>query len=337
MQKAEKLIRDYYGLNGSGFEFLPEQSIIFKSGIQVDQYKLIFRNILVEHSAYIVLGKQDNIFSILAESYPIPDTFSVKPVVARETAMILALQYANPQRYSSDFPKGNLVIARNVFGDNQARLAWKFDIVTRSPSGRSLVYVDAKDARIILSDRVDAALPGKQNDKNEEFFPGLVYANESGALVEGLNKIWSADPNPPQKPDTYLGVKWTRQTCNVKHTGVKCPVTVNSGVVKKWFSLVVNGPEDDGYADLGIFHNGGNNYGMLGPSGKGEFLGIGLEAAKSIIRLTELLLTPNTSFMHARIASIQAARALYGADSQAEKTVTDAWYAVNVGAAYKGY
>lgn len=211
------------------------------------------------------------------------------------------------------------------------------------------------------------------------FTADLVYESESGAMNEGLSDIWAAcveryvkttiDPslpfqyfqvgeqiaadniglrrmdNPKAKtdPDTYGGQYWANPNCTPTLANDQCGVHTNSGVLNKWFYLLVQGPltttgapgyTDDGLADLGAVINGGNNYGALGPAGSGEFLGIGFTKAEAITYLMELLLTPNATFANARTASITAARTLYGECSQEEKSVTDAWFAVNVGPSY---
>jgi len=211
------------------------------------------------------------------------------------------------------------------------------------------------------------------------FTSDLVYESESGAMNEALSDIWAAcveryvnvnvDPtlpyfpfqvgeqiaadniglrrmdNPKAKsnPDTYGGQYWSNPVCTPTLANDQCGVHNNSGVLNKWFYLLVQGPgtttgspgyTDDGIADNGAVINGGNNYGALGPSGTGEFLGIGFAKAEAITYLMEQLLTPNATFAQARLASISAVRALYGECSQEERSVTDAWFAVNVGASY---
>lgn len=212
----------------------------------------------------------------------------------------------------------------------------------------------------------------------------LVYASESGAMNEGLSDIWAAcierfvktsvdntlpyqyfqvgeqiapdnvglrrmdNPKAYTNPDTYGGRYWANPVCTPTLANDECGVHNNSGVLNKWFYLIVQGPgtttgspgyTDDGIADAGTAagqENLGNNYGILGPSGSGEFLGIGFDQAEAIVYLAEQMLTPSATFADARIASIAAAKILYGECSQAEKTVTDAWYGVNVGASYAG-
>lgn len=210
------------------------------------------------------------------------------------------------------------------------------------------------------------------------FTADLVYQGESGAMNEALSDIWAAaieryvkvnidptvafqyfqigeqiDPggvgirrmdNPKAftNPDTYGGQYWSNPNCTPTLANDQCGVHNNSGVLNKWFYLVVMGPgattgspayTDDGLSDaVGI--NPARNYGALGPAGTGEFLGIGFDKAEAITYLMELNLTPSATYAQARTAAIDAARLLYGDCSQEEKTVTDAWYAINVGPAY---
>lgn len=210
------------------------------------------------------------------------------------------------------------------------------------------------------------------------FTSDLVYQSESGAMNEALSDIWAAaveryvntaiDPTLPyhyfqigeqidpggvgirrmdnpkafSNPDTYGGQFWSNPNCTPTLANDQCGVHNNSGVLNKWFYLVVMGPgattgspayTDDGMSDA-VGANPPRNYGALGPAGTGEFLGIGFDKAEAITYLMELTLTPNATFAQARTASINAARVLYGDCSQEEKTVTDAWYAINVGNSY---
>ncbi len=180
---------------------------------------------------------------------------------------------------------------------------------------------------------VDPALP---------YFPFQI-GEQIAADNIGLRRM--DNPKAKSNPDTYGGQYWENPVCTPTLANDQCGVHNNSGVLNKWFYLLVQGPgtttgapgyTDDGLADNGAVINGGNNYGALGPSGSGEFLGLGFDKAEAITYLMEQLLTPNATFAQARLASISAVRSLYGECSQEEKSVTDAWFAVNVGASYAG-
>ncbi len=646
---SPQLIKNYFALDVPGEELLLKKSTDLKSGLHVDRYMLYFNGLPVVHSSYVVLSRNSKIISINAESYLLDQNFSVSPALTADAARLKALAFVNAKKYAWQdleeekekaagnaaliqrldqliaeyFPKGELVIAKNKYGDGQARLAWKFDVYATEPLSRYYIYVDATNGKIILRDaiikhagegktkpevnnpavnlstiaatktpvenlstqpvpftspaselgtgstryagtrsfyttRLSVPLLGMNDpnntsaplqysgvdprvtvlgpidvfilkddtrgggietydmngvgglpvsvptlqtqalaflDKdnnwineaaagtNEDLIRGatsngsngadeaanddyaldahwgaemvydywkivhnrlsfdnlnsaiksyvhygpaydnafwngsvmtygdgsgtvaagfrpltsldvcaheighgvcsftsdLVYEGESGAMNEALSDIWAAcvehfakttiDPSLPYEyfqvgeqiaadntglrrmdnpkaytnPDTYGGQYWANPVCTPTLANDQCGVHNNSGVLNKWFYLLVQGPgtttgapgyTDDGLADNGAVINGGNNYGALGPSGTGEFLGIGFTKAEAITYLMEQLLTPNATFAQARTASINAVRALYGECSQEEKSVTDAWFAVNVGASY---
>ncbi|NVO83948.1 M4 family metallopeptidase [Hymenobacter terrestris] len=169
----------------------------------------------------------------------------------------------------------------------------------------------------------------------------LTYSNESGALNEGFSDIWGAcveyykdpnkatwligedidkvrpalrsmsNPNAEGQPDTYKGTSW------YTGTGDNGGVHYNSGVLNHWFyRLAVGG---SGTNDIGSVFS---------------VAGIGVDKAGRIAYRTETVyLTASSNYAAARTGSIQAAKDLYGAGSAEEQAVTNAWYAVGVGAA----
>lgn len=205
------------------------------------------------------------------------------------------------------------------------------------------------------------------------FTSNLVYEKESGAMNEGFSDIWAAcaeyyvvknvdptlatkykvfsigeqiarDYNRPLRrmdspqaegdPDTYGGNFWTDPNCPVAPTlpNDYCGVHTNSGVLNKWFYLLTvgshagSGPDasfagqDDGINDLG------NAYSVTG---------VGFDVSEKIAYMTETMLTSTATFAEAREISINIAIALSGnACSELVKSVTNAWYAVGVGAAF---
>jgi len=200
----------------------------------------------------------------------------------------------------------------------------------------------------------------------------LAYRRESGALNEGFSDIWGAavehfakgngddaDPSPEiwligeemdrrngsialrsmsnpkarNQPDTYRGLEWRAATAaegcafpigdsQSPWYNDYCGVHTNSGVLNHWFYLVTVGSEaTDEINDNGAVFN---------------VNGIGMTRAAAIAyRTLTVYLGPNSTFFGARIASIQSAKDLYGAESAEVIAVTNAWYAVGVGAEYK--
>ncbi len=177
----------------------------------------------------------------------------------------------------------------------------------------------------------------------------LVYQNESGAMNEGFSDIWGAciehygrtgnmsaaidgnvwligeditstylrsmqNPNSKGDPDTYQGTNWYTGTAD------SGGVHTNSGVLNHWFYILAAGESGTNNAPVPDTYN---------------VTGIGLLKAAEIAYFTERdYLTSNATYADARTASIEVANNLYCGNSQEVITVTDAWYAVNVGEAY---
>ena len=167
------------------------------------------------------------------------------------------------------------------------------------------------------------------------FTSNLVYSYESGALNEAFSDIFgtaiefyarpgSADwqlgkdfgyvlrdmsnPNLKGHPDTYLGKYW------YSGTGDNGGVHTNSGVLNYWFYLLCQG--GTGTNDIGWAFS---------------VTGIGMDKAAAIAyRTNTVYLTSSSRYSDARVASIQAAKDLYGSSSNEALQVTNAWNAVGV-------
>jgi Zn-dependent metalloprotease/uncharacterized protein YjdB len=189
-----------------------------------------------------------------------------------------------------------------------------------------------------------------------QYTANLVYASESGALNEGFSDCWGAtieayaDPhevdavpkstwgigeeikcgNPMRRmdfpklkslPDTYGGTYWYNVTsCIPSGANDECGVHTNSGVLCKWYYLVAMG--GSGTNDIGSTYS---------------VTGIGLSEAANILYQTELVLSSTADYALTRTTAINTALTLYGACSPEVVAVTNAWYAVGVGAAYVPY
>jgi Zn-dependent metalloprotease len=126
-----------------------------------------------------------------------------------------------------------------------------------------------------------------------------------------------ADPAARKQPDTYrTSPYWivaNYDGCSPNENNDNCGVHRNSGVVNKWFYLLVSGG------------NGSNVNGDAYAVG-----GIGFNAAQEIVYLTEQNLTPNSSIESMAAVSRNAAVILYEPGSLEEIAVTEAWKAVGV-------
>ena len=174
---------------------------------------------------------------------------------------------------------------------------------------------------------------------------GLVYKGESGALNESFADImgicvkkyargndasWKigegistqvscfldmSDPNNDwdgmdKAPDTYQGSYW-RDTNDEDDDG---GVHHNSGVQNKWFYLLTDG--GSGTNDKDYAYN---------------VAGIGIEKSQQIAyRTVTEYATEQSQYADIRLCSVQAAKDLYGDDSDEVKAVAQAWNAVGV-------
>jgi hypothetical protein len=171
-----------------------------------------------------------------------------------------------------------------------------------------------------------------------DFTADLVYSYESGALNESFSDIFGAaveaeaspnksrwlmgedighirdmaNPNAKGHPDTYKGTNW------YFGSGDNGGVHYNSGVLNHWFYLLSEGKSGT--------NDNGDSFTVNS---------ITIEkAAKVAFRMLSVYLSANSQYADARVAGIQAAKDLYGAGSNEEIQVTNAFYAVGVGAAY---
>lgn len=176
-----------------------------------------------------------------------------------------------------------------------------------------------------------------------EYAADLTYSYESGALNESFSDIFGesiefyaqgsndwlmgdhigaggsggalrsmSNPNLYSQPDTYLGTSW------YTGSGDNGGVHYNSGVQNFWFYLLSTGGSGT--------NDNGDSYNV-------SQIGMDKAAAVAYRNLT-VYLTASSQYADARTGAIQAAIDLYGSGSAEEIAVTNAWYAVGVGAEY---
>lgn len=177
---------------------------------------------------------------------------------------------------------------------------------------------------------------------------GLEYQGESGALNEGFSDVFASlvekyvygkfdwtigekltigtpfirsmqKPKEGKQPDTYVGTYWKETTLTDCDTCDHGGVHTNSGVLNYWFFLLTEGGS--------------------GTNDKNEHYavkGVGQDIAAQIAYNTLMYeLTTTATFADARAGALSATKRLYGTNSQAYKSVMNAWYAVGVGEAYQ--
>jgi thermolysin len=174
----------------------------------------------------------------------------------------------------------------------------------------------------------------------------LIYRNESGALNEAFSDIMGTSVefffhpvgNGPARADYLMGEDISRAMQPGSRDGLRSMenpglygdpdhyarrytgsadnggVHTNSGIANQAFYLAIEGGTNrtSGLAVQGV-----------GPANREQI-------EKVFYRAFVFLLPPSAVFSTARAATIQAARDLYGANSAAERAVTQAWTAVGV-------
>ncbi len=166
----------------------------------------------------------------------------------------------------------------------------------------------------------------------------LKNRGEAGAINESLSDIWGAcieqwattnkqtwligedlgsplrsmsNPNSMYFPALYRGLYW-RDTATSNDNG---GVHTNCTVMDLWFHLLSMG--GSGTNELGDTYS---------------IVGIGINNAADIVYATETnpMINEDINFIDMRYFTIEAAKDLYGINSQEAKSVADAWYAVGV-------
>lgn len=167
-----------------------------------------------------------------------------------------------------------------------------------------------------------------------EYTAQLVYLDQPGALSEAFCDILATDAEfylQPDKADYLMGedVATPGGLRNLQNPPAyghpkhivdayggpldNGGVHFNSTIVSHVFYLAVEGGENDyGDAVRGV-----------GPANRGQIVRV-------FYRAFTTLLHPTADFLMARDATIQAARELYGAESDAERAIIEAWTAVGL-------
>ncbi len=165
---------------------------------------------------------------------------------------------------------------------------------------------------------------GEQIDERD----GGLEAGEAGSRA----LRWMDDPKAAGNPDSYGGENWSEPECGTPTlANDQCGVHNNSGVLNKWYYLLVSGSGQSfsaGYQKAAAddeVSDQGNQYSVQG---------IGFIKASKIAYLAETMLSPNAKFSEMREASILSAQILYGPGSVEEVQTTNAWYAVDIGDAF---
>jgi bacillolysin len=173
-----------------------------------------------------------------------------------------------------------------------------------------------------------------------EFTSNLIYRNESGALNESFSDMMATAVEFffQQPGDGALRAEYVIGEDAIRPGGLRSMADPGSKGDPDHYSKRYMGPEDNGgvHINSGISNQvfylaieGGTNR-TSGLSVQGVGAANREQIERVFYRTMTQLLPANATFAVARVASIQAARDLFGANSASERAVTQAWTAVGV-------
>ncbi|RYY40987.1 MAG: M4 family peptidase [Chitinophagaceae bacterium] len=145
------------------------------------------------------------------------------------------------------------------------------------------------------------------------------------------------NPKDQGNPDTYGGDNWEDPACTPTLANDQCGVHTNSGVLNHWFFLLtagsLNGTRPAGL-NANWYYRADSDDEMNDLGNSYRVNGVGFDQSEQVTFLMETMLTSNATYAEARETSIQVATAITGDPcSGLTQSVTNAWYAVGVGAA----
>jgi Zn-dependent metalloprotease len=132
-------------------------------------------------------------------------------------------------------------------------------------------------------------------------------------------------PSLAGDPDYYFGPHFINPNCQPTLANDQCGVHTNSGVLNRWFYLMVMGGSGRIVTDTSKNKTGAINNDTF------NVTGLGFRKAETIAYMVELMLSQNATFLEARNMTIMATEVLYGKCSNEWKTAITAWHAVAVG------
>ena len=232
--------------------------------------------------------------------------------------------YKNVHARNSYDGNGAQLISTVHYGRNYNNAFW---------SGSQMVYGDGDGSTFIpLSGALDV-IAHELTHAVTDTTADLVYQNESGAINESMSDIFGTlvEYHFNNKPDWQIGEDiYTPSTDGDALRSMEDP-TLNGD--PDHYSNRYVGTSDNGgvHWNSGISNkaayllsNGGTHYGV-------SVSGIGNDkTGKIFYRTLTQYLTPNSTFSHYRVATVQAATDLYGASSAEVSSVKAAFSAVGV-------
>jgi thermolysin len=171
-----------------------------------------------------------------------------------------------------------------------------------------------------------------------DFTSGLIYQNESGALNESFSDMMAAGAEFYYQGTAPGSADWLVGEDVFVPGGIRSMQNPSAYGDPDHYSIRFTGTEDNGGVHINsgipnhVFYlatvGGTNRVSGVAVTGVGQ---ANIEQIEKVMyRAFTAMLPSSASFSTARAATIQSARDLYGANSPAERAVTQAWNAVGV-------
>ena len=172
-EDAQTIFATYLGVDGSKNEMRFSNATTSKQLIITDRYDQYIGGIKVDYAGYTLTIRDNKVQFITGNAYPTVAVGSSTPSISNSDAFALALASVGAEKYmwqdpaeearikemyhkpdTTFLPAGKLVWIEDFLNGNDDRklhLAWSFDIYATKPLSRHIVYVDAGNGHILLS------------------------------------------------------------------------------------------------------------------------------------------------------------------------------------------
>ncbi len=169
----KEIFKKYLGINGVENKMLFSNSTTTKQKITTSRYNQFYKGIKIDFASF-TLNSKNGIVNFISGNYYMPDnTLSTTPVLTESAAFNTAINYIGAEKYmwqdaaceaklksifhkpdTTYLPKGQLVWVEDFLNGNGSRklhLAYSFDIYAQKPISREVVYIDAINGTVLLS------------------------------------------------------------------------------------------------------------------------------------------------------------------------------------------
>ncbi|MBC7888471.1 MAG: M4 family metallopeptidase [Ferruginibacter sp.] len=214
----------------------PEGKTSNTGDLVISKLHQYYKGIKVEHGVISSTARNGKLAMMQMEFYAIDDNFNANAVLSEQTALQKAMDFTGAKEFMWDgytgndpnwmLPKGELVILQTYLREGELCLAYKFDIRTRLPLGRSYIYVDAQDGRIVLNDAVIKHAGVSSHAATNYNGTQQLIKNETG--IAGKPFLLTQSVNEQKGASNFSGVSGTAAT---HYNGSQQIIADNSGTV----------------------------------------------------------------------------------------------------------